>query len=44
MGFATPTIIWYADELISMANTTNVVHAWQISPLDTVGPSELLPG
>ena len=30
MGFTTPAIIWYADELISRANTTTAVPAWQI--------------
>ena len=29
-GFAAPAIKWYADELISKANTTAVVLAWQI--------------
>jgi hypothetical protein len=30
MGIRSPSIIWYADELISRANTTTVVPAWQI--------------
>jgi hypothetical protein len=29
-GFTAPAIIWYADELISRANATTVVPAWQI--------------
>jgi hypothetical protein len=30
IGIHSPTIIWYADELISRANTTTVIPAWQI--------------
>jgi hypothetical protein len=33
-----------ADELISRANTTTAIPAWQIGALDTVGPSESFPG